>query len=113
LGHSFKSSTEEIVKSVKQTDWQAELQAFSKEAAEEGHTLEHKLEDLVEKLPHPHLHHEGQERRSQDGEGPSDGGHEEDLAEQLKHFGQSLVTGTRELLSQVSSFSCSHCMLFL
>ena len=43
-----------------------------------------------------------QEHRDQGGEAPS-GGHEEDLTEQLKHFGQSLVMGTRELISQVSS----------
>lgn len=51
VSNTVKARTEELVKSVQQTDWKAELMAFSKEAAEEGKTLSHKTAELVEHLP--------------------------------------------------------------
>lgn len=51
VSNTVKARADELVKSVQQTDWKAELMAFSKEAAEETKTLSNKTVELVEHIP--------------------------------------------------------------
>ncbi len=48
---SVKAQVGEIVNSVAQTDWRAEVAAFSKEAAVEGKNISHKTAEVVQHLP--------------------------------------------------------------
>ena len=48
---SVKARADELVKSVAETDWRNELLAFSSEVKEEGKTLSHKTQEIVDHLP--------------------------------------------------------------
>jgi len=102
---TFKARTDELVKSVQQTDWRSELMAFSKEAAEEGKTLSHKAAEVVEHLPEvvaPMPEQAGKVARDL----PIPGNQEVQetilqVGDTLKGFGQSLLVGTKELIEQL------------
>jgi hypothetical protein len=51
VASTVASSAGELVKSVAQTDWKAELLAFGKEAAHETQAISHRTAEVVQHLP--------------------------------------------------------------
>eukprot|EP00983_Pelagomonas_calceolata_P017212 539236-Pelagomonas_calceolata.AAC.1 len=90
LGNTVKASTEELLKSVQQTDWEAELRAFSKEAAEDAKALSHLTEG--EKQQWQQERQEQHQQQMMQRSRPTPGAQQQQ---------QSLLLGTKETIDQV------------
>lgn len=95
--NTFQQTADELVRTVKETDWKAELSTFGREVEEEAHHLGDKAAHIVDHLP---LH----ATAGQDQPGTSaspDHMSIQDVGDTFVKFGKSLITGTKEIIEQV------------
>eukprot|EP01026_Neomeris_dumetosa_P034820 TRINITY_DN2788_c0_g1_i7.p1 TRINITY_DN2788_c0_g1~~TRINITY_DN2788_c0_g1_i7.p1 ORF type:complete len:483 (-),score=114.46 TRINITY_DN2788_c0_g1_i7:253-1701(-) len=97
LTNNVKKGAQDLLASVKETDWKREFAAFGQGVTEDTKNVSKQTVQVVEKLPSsavqslPVLQHTGEEVKSKLGE----------VGNQLSNFGQQLYVGTKEIIHTV------------